>query len=163
MENADCLSGALTAEHMTLSFDVFRGRKDATPLKGSCGGSPLLSSELTSVHQIVEDSLNTPLAMSADANFNFIKSDFLELSHEPPPITGQWRFGVGNFLKIALLIDPTNHESGILLTGKPVVIRVVFRHEGIAKCIHFIYDLDSDNDHYNIYNDFENDDVDIVT
>lgn len=104
MENADYLSSASTAEHMTLSFDVFRGRKDATP-KGSGGGSPMLSSELlTSVHQIVEDSLNTPVAMSADANFNFIKSDFLELSHEPPPITGQWRFDVGNFLKIALLI-----------------------------------------------------------
>lgn len=102
MENADCLSNALTAaEHMTLSFDVFRGRRDATP-KGGSGGPPTLSSDLTTVqHLIFEDSLNTPVATSADANFNFIKSDILELSHEPPPITGQLSVWRGQFSRLS--------------------------------------------------------------
>lgn len=88
MEIAETAS--LTDHHMTLSFDVFQGRSSLDDLTAggllSAAAAALFPGLGLSGSGSSEEALNTPV--TADANFNFMKSDFFEIGREPLPIIG---------------------------------------------------------------------------
>lgn len=90
MEIAETAS--MADHHMTLSFDVFQGRSSfddftaAEGLMSAAAAVALLPGLGLSGSTSSEEALNTPV--TADANFNFIKSEFFEIGREPLPIIG---------------------------------------------------------------------------